>query len=191
VAWIEDHQRAAAGLSYVVCWRLGGTRTGKRQRETFGAGSDERNKAQAEGVLRMVVAAGESWPDGWIKGQGFVREKSHVKEPDAAPRRFHDVGLDYVNQIVGCSPGQRSRYRSQIRLLDTLEVKGPSMRLHSTILYNSVYRADDDVLVNSHIYGTPAAKSPVMHLRRVTGGTMVSTYLDSFDRVWSEARPLD
>jgi integrase len=126
MAWIEDHQKADGGLSYAVCWRLGGTRTGKRQRETFGAGSEERNKAQAEGFLRMVVAAGESWPDGWIKGQGFVREKSHVKEPDAAPRKFHDVGLDYVNQIVGCSPGQRARYRSQIRLLDTLEVKGAS-----------------------------------------------------------------
>jgi hypothetical protein len=29
-----------------------------------------------------------------------------------------------------------------------------------------------------------------MHLRQVAGGTMVSTYLDSFDRVWSEAVPL-
>ena len=74
----------------------------------------------------------------------------------------------------------------ELRSLDTVE-----MRLHATILYNSVYRADDDVLVNSHIYGTPAAESPVMHLRRVAGGTMVSTYLDSFDRVWSEARPVD
>jgi hypothetical protein len=29
-----------------------------------------------------------------------------------------------------------------------------------------------------------------MHLRRVAGGTMVTTYLESFERVWSEAHPL-
>jgi transcriptional regulator with XRE-family HTH domain len=70
--------------------------------------------------------------------------------------------------------------------LDRVEI-----RLHSTILYNSIYRADDDLLVNPHVYGAAAAESPVMHLRRVAGGSMVTTYLDSFDRVWSEARPLD
>jgi hypothetical protein len=23
----------------------------------------------------MVAAAGEDWPDGWVKGQGFVRDR--------------------------------------------------------------------------------------------------------------------
>jgi hypothetical protein len=47
------------------------------------------------------------------------------------------------------------------------------------------------VLVNSHIYGKPAAQAPVMHLRQIAGGTLVTTYLESFERVWSESRPLD
>ena len=59
------------------------------------------------------------------------------------------------------------------------------------MLYNSIYRADGELLVNSHIYGFPASQAPVMHLRRVAGGTMVTTYLESFERVWSEAHPLD
>ena len=60
-----------------------------------------------------------------------------------------------------------------------------------TVLYNSIYRADGELLVNTHVYGTPASQAPVMHLRQIAGGTLVGTYLDSFERVWSESRPLD
>ena len=68
---------------------------------------------------------------------------------------------------------------------------GVEIRLHDTILYNSIYRADDQLLVNTHVYGVPAANAPVLHLRRVAGGDMVATYADSFERVWSGARPLE
>jgi len=30
-----------------------------------------------------------------------------------------------------------------------------------------------------------------MHLRQVAGGELVNTYIDSFERVWTESRPLD
>ncbi len=70
-------------------------------------------------------------------------------------------------------------------------VTGVEIRQHATVLYNSIYRADGEMLVNAHVYGTPAAQAPVMHLRQIAGGTLVSTYLDSFERVWSESRPLD
>ena len=33
--------------------------------------------------------------------------------------------------------------------------------LHRTVLYNSIYRADDQLLVNQHTYGIPAAQAPV------------------------------
>lgn len=71
------------------------------------------------------------------------------------------------------------------------DTEGIEIRQHATVLYNSIFRADDELLVNSHIYGAPAAEAPVMHLRQVAGGTMVNTYLKSFDRVWAESRPLD
>ncbi|MGV9380005.1 helix-turn-helix domain-containing protein [Nonomuraea sp. NPDC003707] len=63
-------------------------------------------------------------------------------------------------------------------------------RLHATVLYNSIYRADDQFLVNTHVYGVPAGNAPVFHLRRVIGGDMVTTYSDSFERVWDGARPI-
>ncbi|WP_156184800.1 hypothetical protein [Allosalinactinospora lopnorensis] len=38
--------------------------------------------------------------------------------------------------------------------------------------------------------GSTAANAPVLHLRKIAGGSMVTTYLDSFERVWNHARPL-
>ncbi|MFF4418049.1 XRE family transcriptional regulator [Streptosporangium sp. NPDC001559] len=69
--------------------------------------------------------------------------------------------------------------------------KNVEIRFHRTVLYNSIYRADDQLLVNSHVYGTFASNAPVMHLRRVPGGTMAATYLNSFDSVWDQARPVE
>ena len=40
MAWIEKKQRRDGGVSARVVWRLGGTREGAYQSETFGAGSD-------------------------------------------------------------------------------------------------------------------------------------------------------
>ncbi|WP_328594982.1 helix-turn-helix domain-containing protein [Actinomadura macrotermitis] len=70
------------------------------------------------------------------------------------------------------------------------DVPGVELRLHDTVLYNSIYRADDDLLINPHVYGVAAAQAPVMHLRRVQDGDMASTYLDSFAHVWAQATAL-
>jgi hypothetical protein len=65
---------------------------------------------------------------------------------------------------------------------------GIELRLHDTILYNSIYRADDDLLVNPHVHGCPAAHAPVLHLHKVDDQGMAATYVDSFERVWASAR---
>lgn len=64
---------------------------------------------------------------------------------------------------------------------------GVELRLHSTVLYNSIYRFDDEVLVNSHVYGAPAAQSPVLHYRRFDEGRLFNHYLTSFERVWARS----
>jgi transcriptional regulator with XRE-family HTH domain len=70
------------------------------------------------------------------------------------------------------------------------KVESTEFRFHRTILYNSIYRGDDHLLVNTHIYGVPAAGAPVWHLRKVAGGEIASTYLESFERVWDSAVPV-
>jgi hypothetical protein len=57
------------------------------------------------------------------------------------------------------------------------------------VLYNSIFRADDRLFVNTHIYGLPAAQAPVWHLRKIPGGELARHYLDSFERVWDIATP--
>ena len=37
-------------------------------------------------------------------------------------------------------------------------IDGAEFRFHQTILYNSIYRGDDQLLVNTHIYGVPAGR---------------------------------
>jgi transcriptional regulator with XRE-family HTH domain len=61
-------------------------------------------------------------------------------------------------------------------------------RYHATPLYNSIYRFDDEMLVNLHAYGCPAAHNPVLHLRRLSGGDLFDTYTDSFQRVWESSK---
>jgi transcriptional regulator with XRE-family HTH domain len=67
---------------------------------------------------------------------------------------------------------------------------GAEFRFHRTTLYNSIYRGDDQLLVNTHIYGTPAFRAPVWHLRKVAGGEITSTYLESFEKTWDVAVPI-
>jgi lambda repressor-like predicted transcriptional regulator len=92
----------------------------------------------------------------------------------------------------GIDEGMAAKVRNSIVLFRRLQaIENVEIRLHGTVLYNSIYRADDQLLVNTHIYGTMASNAPVFHLRKVAGGDMVSTYQESFDRVWDGATPCE
>ncbi|MBB4934610.1 transcriptional regulator with XRE-family HTH domain [Lipingzhangella halophila] len=66
-----------------------------------------------------------------------------------------------------------------------LELEGVELRLHGTVLYNSIYRADEQLLINQHIYGAPASATPVLHLDAQENHNMASTYLQGFEFIWS------
>jgi hypothetical protein len=88
----------------------------------------------------------------------------------------------------GIGNAMAAKIRNALTLYRPLgEVKNVEIRLHRTILYNSIYRADDTILVNQHAYGVPAAHSMVFSLRNTKDGDMTRTYLESFERVWSDA----
>ena len=71
------------------------------------------------------------------------------------------------------------------RLLNSGKV---DIRLHNTILYSSIYRADDQLFANQHTYGLPAAHSPVFCYRTPGNSDILTAYLDSFERVWATAK---
>lgn len=70
---------------------------------------------------------------------------------------------------------------------ELVKVPGVEARQHSTTLYNSIFRFDDDILVNTHAYGVPASHSPVLHIRRLPGGRLFSHYAGSYDLAWARA----
>lgn len=63
------------------------------------------------------------------------------------------------------------------------------IRLHAANLYASLFRYDNNLLVNPHIWGSPASANPTLHLRRVDGGELFDRYMDSFDAVWDSSNP--
>ena len=67
----------------------------------------------------------------------------------------------------GIGDGLAARVRLSLSYIEpALDAPNVRMRLHDTTLYNSIYRYDDEMLVNTHIYGVGAGHAPVMHLRR-------------------------
>lgn len=82
------------------------------------------------------------------------------------------------------TPSTANRYRPLVG------VPGIEVRTHATTLYNSIYRADDQALVNAHVWGVNAYSAPVWHVRRSRAGSMFDTYAHSFDAVWATATPV-
>lgn len=73
---------------------------------------------------------------------------------------------------------------------EVIELPGVEVRQHDTVLYNSIYRADQDILVNTHQYGLPGHMTPLLHLHRLPEGEFFAGYRESFERVWAQAKPL-
>ena len=101
-------------------------------------------------------------------------------ESDAVARRG-------AEEQVGDALAARIRM-SMTYLQPAFDVPEVEVRLHGSTLYNSIFRFDDDLLVNMHVYGAVAAQSPVMHVRRIAGGRLFPHYMGSFERVWDEAQ---
>lgn len=94
--------------------------------------------------------------------------------------RGGDEGIDAV---------MAARIRNALILFRPLaSVPNVRVRLHDTVLYNSLYLADDELLVNTHVYGCPASHAPLLHIALAETDGMASTYRDSFERVWASAR---
>jgi hypothetical protein len=147
--------------------------------------------AEAEREIGMLVYAGLFMSeDAGIqrtfaeKARAGVRIRMLFGDPES--RQVADRGDD-----EGIGEAMAAKIRNVLALLKPIRsLDGVEFRFHQTVLYNSIYRADDDLLVNTHIYGLPAAQAPVWHFRKVPGGEIATAYLESFERVWESAEPV-
>jgi hypothetical protein len=117
------------------------------------------------------------------KAKAGTRVRVLLGDPDSP-----EVAQRGAEEGIGDAMG--AKVRNVLAFYASLRaVAGVAVHLHRTTLYNSIYRFDDEMLVNTHVFGFPAAHAPVLHLRRLSGGDLFDTYADSFDRVWSTSLP--
>lgn len=57
-------------------------------------------------------------------------------------------------------------------------------RPHAATVYTSIFRFDEQMLVNQHMFGIYGYLAPLMHLQRVDEGGLFDMFMTSFDRVW-------
>jgi hypothetical protein len=62
--------------------------------------------------------------------------------------------------------------------------------MHQTTLYTSMFRVDEHMMVNFHIYGSPGRNNPVIVFARAEEPRLWATLNRAFDRVWDNAKPL-
>ncbi len=118
------------------------------------------------------------------KAKSGVRVRVLLGEPDSpeVAERGHD-------EEIGEAMAAKVR-NALVNYRPLRAIKSAEVRLHRTVLYNSIYRSDNQLLVNMHVYGMPAYSAPALHLRKVAGGEMTATYLESFEHVWNSAVPV-
>ncbi|WP_395110275.1 helix-turn-helix domain-containing protein [Actinomadura sp. SCN-SB] len=118
------------------------------------------------------------------KAKAGVRVRVLLGDPDAP--QVAERGTD-----EGIGEAMAAKIRNVLVIYKPLtKLDNVEIRLHATVLYNSIFYADDQMFVNTHVYGVPASNAPFWHLRKIPGGEIVTTYLESFERVWEGAKPL-
>ncbi|MEH1011713.1 XRE family transcriptional regulator [Micromonospora sp. CPCC 206060] len=110
------------------------------------------------------------------KADAGVNVTVFLGDPDnpAIERRSIEEGMPGV---------MAAKIRQVKQYYDRLQGSRVEVRYHETTLYNSIYRFDDEMLVNMHVLGLPAPHAPVMHLRKLSGGDLFDTYTGTLDRV--------
>ena len=112
-----------------------------------------------------------------------ARARICLRDPDcpaaAEPRTARDAAAAaWIRKVLAMYGRLRDSGEAQIRL-------------HRAVLYSSVYRADDQLLVSQHAYGIADQHGPVLHLRQTADDDMATTYLDAFEHTWAAAMPLE
>jgi len=126
--------------------------------------------AEDTGILRLLAE----------KGRVGVNIRIGLGDPESS--RVVQRGEVDIGDAVP------AKMRKALTLYRTVaELENVEIRLHQTVLYNSIYQADDQLFVNQHAYGIPAMNAPVFCLRDIGDGEMTALYRNSFEFAWASA----
>jgi transcriptional regulator with XRE-family HTH domain len=100
--------------------------------------------------------------------------------PDA--ESVHQRGAD-----EGTGDAVAERIRNALVLLrPMLDLSTIQVRLHDSTLYASIFRSDDRLMVNPHIFGVAGSIAPVLLVRRDNDG-LFESYRASFEQIWQSS----
>ena len=117
------------------------------------------------------------------KARNGVRVRIALGDPDS-------TCVTLRGQEEGIGDAMAAKVRNALRLYGLLlDGENVEIRLHSTVLYNSLYRTDDQLFVNQHAYGLPAAHAPVFCYHASDNHNMLTAYLNGFEHIWANADP--
>src|SRR4051812_30294207 len=108
MAALVTRPRKDGTTAHVVRWRLGGHRNAPWQTETFG------QVRPAREFKRDVEAAAHQWPDGWVKGYGYLHA---TQTPPTLSVTLEVFGTEFVRELTDIGPDTRQRYLNQITAL--------------------------------------------------------------------------
>jgi hypothetical protein len=117
------------------------------------------------------------------KGASGCRVRIALGDP-GSPRILE---RDIEEQLGGTLP---ARIRATLRQFrDLWDAPGIEIRFHTAPLYNSVFRADDEMHVTPHLYSVHGSRAPLLHLRRLGSHGIFEGFVSHFEAVWDTAKP--
>jgi hypothetical protein len=118
------------------------------------------------------------------KGRAGAKVRIALGDPDSPQviQRVKDEGI---------GDAMPAKIRNALTLYHSgLQAKNVEIRLHRSVLYNSIYRADGQLFINQHAFGIPAAHAPVFCFHGPESGDIFAAFLASFEKIWSTAEPI-
>ncbi|MEU6713952.1 XRE family transcriptional regulator [Nonomuraea sp. NPDC046802] len=129
--------------------------------------------AEDTGILHLIAD----------RARAGVKTRILLGDPDASQVATRGIDEGVGPEVMAARTRNALVLYAHLASVDNVEI-----RTHQTVLYNSIYRADDDLLINTHAYGTPAAQAPVIHLRALGSSAAAATYLGSLESIWTSAK---
>lgn len=104
----------------------------------------------------------------------------------AHPESRYVLERDAEERLGGTFP---DRIRSTLDHFKPLfGVAGIEIRHHETPMYNSLFRADDEMFVTPHLYALKGYRAPIFLLRRAMDDGIFDNFMEHFERIWAETK---
>ena len=75
-------------------------------------------------------------------------------------------------------------------LREIVDYPGIEVKYHTAILYNSIFRCDNEMFLTTHLHGLHGSKAPLLHLHYLEQDGVFANYLSHFEAVWATTTPV-